>query len=171
MPNNADFNSASGSESVLENNFHSRKLDGGTKSEFGRLISQFQEFTKLSSEQSRQRGTVCCSIKRSTTCSKMLLLVRLHCQWSVLRRPSVTCADVCGIETAYQSGFCVLLHLFKGVTGFTLCLTAVIERCALLVVSMSIFPPCRESLRGNGPELKRNFVMFHLGTGQRQKPS
>ena len=34
VPNNADFNRASGSESVLENNFHSRKLDGGTKSEF-----------------------------------------------------------------------------------------------------------------------------------------
>ena len=125
---------------------------------------------KMDQEKKKQLN-ICCSIKRSTTCSKMLLLVRLHCQWSVLRRPSVTCADVCGIETAYRSGFCVLLHLFKGVTGFTPHLIAVIERCAPLAVSISIFPPCRELLRGNGPEMKRNFVMFHLETGQRQKPS
>ena len=69
---------------------------------------------------------------------------------------------------ACRSGFCVLLHLFKGVTGFTSYLIAVIERCAPLAVSTSIFPPCRELLRGNGPEMKRNFVMFCLETGQRQ---
>ena len=113
-------------------------------------------------------GNVSCSIKRSTTCSKMLLLVRLCCQWSVLRRPSATCADVCGIETAYRSGFCVLLHLFKSVMGFTLCLIAVIKRCAPLAVSMSIFPPCRELLRRTSPELKHIFVRLCLETGHHQ---
>ena len=73
-------------------------------------------------------SNVYCSIKRSTTCSKILLLFRLHCQWSILRGPSATCTDVCGNETAYRSGFCVLLHLFKGVTGFTLYLTPLSRR-------------------------------------------
>ena len=116
-------------------------------------------------------NNVCCSIKRSTTCSKMLLLARLHCQWSVLRRPSATCADVCGNETAHWSGFCVLLHLFKGVTGFTLFLTAVVKRVVPLIASIPTFPQYRELLRENGPEMKRNFVMFRLETGQHQKPS
>ena len=38
----------------------------------------------------------------------------IACQWSAPRRPSVTCTDVCGNETTYRSGLCVLLHLSKG---------------------------------------------------------
>ena len=38
-PNVADFNRASVSEFGQENNFRSRKLDGGTKSEVGRLVA------------------------------------------------------------------------------------------------------------------------------------
>ena len=49
-PNTVDFNRASVSEFGQENNFRSKKLDGGTKSEVGRLISQFQEFAKVSSK-------------------------------------------------------------------------------------------------------------------------
>ena len=87
-------------------------------------------------------GNICCSNKRSTINSKMLLLCRWHCQWSVPRRPSATCADVCGNETTYRSGFCVLLHLSKGVTGFTLFLAAAVMHVAPLIVSM---PICNET--------------------------
>ena len=98
----------------------------------------------------------------------MLLLVRLCCQWSILRRPSATCADVCGNETACRSRFCGLLHLLEGVADFALCLTIVVTRSASLVVSFPIFPPCRELLRQIGPELKRVFVRFCLETGHHQ---
>ena len=90
---------------------------------------------------------------RST--SKILLLFRWHCQWSILRRPSVTCADVCGNETTYRSGFCVLLHHSKGVAGFTLFLTTGVKRVVPPITSIPTFPLHRELLRGNGPEMKR----------------
>ena len=69
----------------------------------------------------------------------------------------MTCADVCGNETTYRSGFCVLLHLCEGVTGFTLFLAAAVTRAMPLIVSTPIFPLCRELLRENGPEMKRKF--------------
>ena len=103
--------------------------------------------------------------------SKMLLLVRLHCQWSVPRRPSATCTDVCGNETACRSGFCVLLHILKGVTGFTLYLIVVIICYVPLVVSKPIFPPCRELLRENGPEMKCNFCEVSSGNRTTSDPS
>ena len=100
-------------------------------------------------------GNIYCSNKRSTINSKMLLLCRWHCQWSIPRRPSATCADVCGNETTYRSGFCVLLHHSKGVAGFTLFLAAGVKRAAPPIVSTPTFPLHRELLRGNGPEMKR----------------
>ena len=56
-----DFNRMSGSESDPENNFHSEKLDGGTESEFRGLISQFQEFGKVSfkQKQTKQNSLFC----------------------------------------------------------------------------------------------------------------
>ena len=59
----------------------------------------------------RKNGTV----KKTTTWAAIASLAR----WQeravqrlfILRRPNATCADVCGNETAYRSGFCVLLHL------------------------------------------------------------
>ena len=48
-PNTADFNRSCASEFSQENNFRSKKLEGGTKSKVERLISQFQEFAKVSS--------------------------------------------------------------------------------------------------------------------------
>ena len=50
VPNTADFNRSCASEFGQENNFRSKKLEEGTKSKVERLISQFQEFTKVSSE-------------------------------------------------------------------------------------------------------------------------
>ena len=85
-------------------------------------------------------GNIVCSIKRSTTGSKMLLLDRKCCQWSILRGPSATCADVCGNETTCRSGLCVLLHQSKGVAGFTLFLTTGVKRVAPPIVSTPTFP-------------------------------
>ena len=49
-PNTADFNRTSVSEFGQEKQSSFKKLDGGTKSKVGRLISQFQEFAKVSSK-------------------------------------------------------------------------------------------------------------------------
>ena len=70
------------SESSRENNFCSRKLDGGTESEFGRLISQLQEFTKVSSKQSRQSRIVCFAIFFTT--NRLELAVSTCCMFCVL---------------------------------------------------------------------------------------
>ena len=47
-------------------------------------------------------------------------------------------------------------------------MTAIVMRYVPLVMSIPIFPPCRELLRENDPEMKRNFVKFRLETGQHQ---
>ena len=52
VPNDADFNRVSGSESDLENNFRSEKLDGGKKSEFRGLISPVSPCAKLETKTS-----------------------------------------------------------------------------------------------------------------------
>ena len=57
------------------------------------------------------------------------------------------------------------------ITGFTSHLIAIIKRCAPLVVSTSIFPPCRELLRGNGPEMKRNFCEVSFRNRTTSNPS
>ena len=49
-PSTVDFNRSCASEFGQENNFRSEKFEGGTKSKVGRLISQFQEFAKVSSK-------------------------------------------------------------------------------------------------------------------------
>ena len=69
----------------------------------------------------------------------MLLMAQMCCQWSILHRPSATCADECGNETAHQSGFCCLLHLLEGVVDFALHSTTVITRYVLSAVSFPIF--------------------------------
>ena len=60
-----------------------------------------------------------------------------------------------GMKLPAEADFVFLLHLSKGVTGFTLFLTAVVKRVAPLVVSTPTFPLHRELLRENGPEMKR----------------
>ena len=49
-PNDADFNGARLPEFGQEKQLSFEKSDGGTKSKVGRLISQFQEFAKVSSK-------------------------------------------------------------------------------------------------------------------------
>ena len=49
-PNSADFNRTSVSEFGQEKQLSFKKSDGGAKSKVGRLISQFQEFAKVSSK-------------------------------------------------------------------------------------------------------------------------
>ena len=49
-PNDADFNEARMPEFGQEKQLSFEKSDGGTKSKVGRLISQFQEFAKVSSK-------------------------------------------------------------------------------------------------------------------------
>ena len=61
-PNDADFNEVRMPEFGQEKQSSFEKSDGGTKSKVGRLISQFQEFAKVSSEQSRQSRIVCFAI-------------------------------------------------------------------------------------------------------------
>ena len=95
----------------------------------------------------------------------MLLLDRKCCQWSILRGPSATCADVCGNENAYRNGFCVLFHLTEGVADFMWHLGVTDIRDLPLAMSSPTFPPCRELLKENCPEMKRNFVKFRLETG------
>ena len=57
--NDADFNEVRMPEFGQEQQLSFEKSDGGTKSKVGRLISQFQEFAKVSSKQSRQSRTIC----------------------------------------------------------------------------------------------------------------
>ena len=49
-PSNADFNRARLAELGQEKQLSFEKSHGGTKSKVGRLISQFQEFAKVSSK-------------------------------------------------------------------------------------------------------------------------
>ena len=49
-PNDVDFNEARMPEFGQEKQLSFEKSDGGTKSRVGRLISQFQEFAKVSSK-------------------------------------------------------------------------------------------------------------------------
>ena len=53
VPSTVDFNRSCASEFGQESNFRSGKSEGGTKSKVEGLISQFQEFAKVSSKQSR----------------------------------------------------------------------------------------------------------------------
>ena len=83
----------------------------------------------------------------------------------------LNCADVCGNETTYRSGFCVLLHLSKGVTGFMLFLIVVAKHAAPLIASTPTFPLHRELLRENGPEMKRKLCEVSSGNRTTSDPS
>ena len=73
------------SEFGQENNFCSRKLDGETKSEVGRMISQFQEFAKVSSKQSRQSRTVRFAILFATDRLELAVLSEFQLMHAKLR--------------------------------------------------------------------------------------
>ena len=98
-------------------------------------------------------------------------LAMVKVSYAILRRPSATCTDVCGNETAYRSGFCVLLHLSKGVAGFALFLNVVVKRAAPLVALTPTFPLHRELLRENDPEMKRKFCKVSSGNRTTSDPS
>ena len=134
-----------------------------------RCLRRFPTWNSVCLQRAKAISIVPTKDPRST--SKILLLFRWHCQWSILRRPSATCADVCGNETTYRSGFCVLLHLSKGVTGFALFLNVVVTRAMPLIASMPTFPLHRELLRENDPEMKRKFCKVSSGNRTTSDPS